>query len=155
MQFRLSWFGTYLVMSKCSEKFTFINGIYPDPDGGYNKIQRNIIGVIFNINSTIHQTLWLDNFGYMTEDEAIRMVEEYLSEPLTKQYYDALHNLEDDGLSPSFKVMCANYRMRIRGDLLSGFCYLEKIVTLTFGRGGGRMIYLSVSEGMSEINEPP
>ena len=146
-------------MVETPEKFTFINGIYPqDPNGGYNKSQRDIIGVVFNIDAALHQTLWTPYFTLMTEDEIVRMVEEYLSEPLTKRYYNSMRNLSDDDYGPTFEQNYAGYGpfppVRTRGDAIEAFCFLERIVTLS-GNSGRRIVYLKTGEEPLEQSEEP
>jgi hypothetical protein len=62
----------------------------------------------------------LRNGLLQTEEEAIRIAEKFLSQPLTREYYE----LTKDKWSPTFDIYSSE---SIRGDVLSGAIYIEKI----------------------------
>jgi hypothetical protein len=71
-------------------------------------------------HATCAGSIVLCNVLAQTEEEAIRIAEKFLSQPLTKEYYE----LSKDKWSPSFDIYSSE---SIRGDILSGAIYIEKI----------------------------
>lgn len=66
-----------------------------------------------------------------TEDQAIKRVEHFLSQPVTREYFDAI---KDDLFNRNLRFEdLAKYDFRCRGDLLTDCVFLEGIDRVSAG----------------------
>jgi len=87
---------------------------------------RDVVEVIFDISRYGRHThrMFISNCNDL---EAIHIVEDYLSEPMTREYFDAIQ----DDLFPGTSFQ----EFRVRGDALGDCRFLEQIKSTSLGDG--------------------
>jgi hypothetical protein len=98
--------------------------------------ENNVVSVKFNASryGRFAHTLWFDK--QVSEILAIQKAEEYLSKPLTKEYYNIV---KDDLFHDAMEWNEAKHYYQCRGSLLSDAIYLERIID----KNNNGNIYLS------------
>ena len=86
-----------------------------------NNSKKQVNSVTFSISrySKYMETLHFDTF--LTVKQAVERVEDYLSEPLTQEYYE---KIQDDSFINTWDEAKKEYKTR--GDALSGAIFLEE-----------------------------
>lgn len=100
-------------------KFVYNNSLGREYDKSINKI-------VFSISryGKYKHTINFDKF--VTEKKAIKSAESYLSEPLTKDYYDKIRDDLFVNVKTEYEEACKDYNYICRGHCLSDAIYLEE-----------------------------
>ena len=119
------------VLNQDKKRFKYINCLHRE----YSTNCHNINSVIFNISIYGKYSHMFEFPNLVCEKEAIEKVEEYLSEPLTEEYY----NIIVDDLFHELPWEKAKMCFIVRGDCLTDCKFLEytKVIDgkLTFTMG--------------------
>jgi hypothetical protein len=95
--------------------------------------RENVVEVIFDLSRYGKYTHRMFCSGAVSEMKAIRLAEEYLSEPISPCYF----NIIKDDLFPGV----AYENLRLRGDALGDCYFLESIASKDIGAGNRRITF--------------
>lgn len=97
--------------------------VYTDCLNGYDHIKTNIKSITFDISRYCKHKHTISFDSPVTQEHAIRAAEDYLSQPLTCEYFD---QIKDDLFDDFTSYVEAKEYFSCRGDCLTDAKFLER-----------------------------